>query len=140
MGWLRVRCRRGRGMSDDRMVADQCGGAAAQMTLDPAGRVTAQTNALGAFTFTMDSLPGTPQMIMDLSVREHAALLVEYHADSATKLARRQALMEEVSAALNPRPGGRYHSATVCTPGASLTAIRPSRLVTGPASERQPWR
>jgi len=33
------------------------------------------------------ALPGTPQMILDLAVRDHAALLVEYHADSAEKLA-----------------------------------------------------
>ena len=36
------------------------------------------------------SLPGTPPVILDLSVRDHAALLVEYHADSAEKLARLQ--------------------------------------------------
>jgi D-lactate dehydrogenase len=36
------------------------------------------------------SLPGAPQMILDLSVRDHAALLVEYHADSAEHLAERQ--------------------------------------------------
>jgi D-lactate dehydrogenase len=33
------------------------------------------------------SLPGTPPIILDLSVRDHAALLVEYHADSAERLA-----------------------------------------------------
>ncbi|QTE31657.1 FAD-binding oxidoreductase [Pengzhenrongella sicca] len=33
------------------------------------------------------SLPGTPGIIMDLAVREHAALLVEYHADSPERLA-----------------------------------------------------
>jgi len=33
------------------------------------------------------ALPGTPQMILDLAVRDHAALLVEYHADSAEQLA-----------------------------------------------------
>ena len=33
------------------------------------------------------SLPGTPAIIMDLTVREHAALLVEYHADNAEQLA-----------------------------------------------------
>jgi len=31
-------------------------------------------------------LPGTPQVILDLAVRDHAALLVEYHADSADRL------------------------------------------------------
>ena len=36
------------------------------------------------------ALPGTPQMILDLSVRDHAALLVEYHADSAEQLAKLQ--------------------------------------------------
>ena len=36
------------------------------------------------------ALPGTPQMILDLSVRDHAALLVEYHADSAQRLAELQ--------------------------------------------------
>ena len=33
------------------------------------------------------SLPGTPAIIMDLSVRDHAALLVEYHSDNAEQLA-----------------------------------------------------
>ena len=33
------------------------------------------------------TLPGTPPVILDLSVRDHAALLVEYHADSAERLA-----------------------------------------------------
>jgi len=33
------------------------------------------------------ALPGTPPVILDLSVRDHAALLVEYHADSAERLA-----------------------------------------------------
>ncbi len=33
------------------------------------------------------ALPGTPQLILDLAVRDHAALLVEYHADSAERLA-----------------------------------------------------
>ena len=32
------------------------------------------------------ALPGTPQVILDLAVRDHAALLVEYHADSAERL------------------------------------------------------
>ena len=32
------------------------------------------------------ALPGTPQLILDLAVRDHAALLVEYHADSANRL------------------------------------------------------
>ena len=32
------------------------------------------------------SLRGTPPVILDLAVREHAALLVEYHADSAERL------------------------------------------------------
>ncbi|WP_407342618.1 FAD-binding and (Fe-S)-binding domain-containing protein [Pengzhenrongella phosphoraccumulans] len=36
------------------------------------------------------ALPGTPQMILDLAVREHAALLVEYHADSAEGLVEQQ--------------------------------------------------
>jgi D-lactate dehydrogenase len=36
------------------------------------------------------TLPGTPQVILDLSVRDHAALLVEYHADSAERLAELQ--------------------------------------------------
>ena len=33
------------------------------------------------------ALPGTPQVILDLSVQDHAALLVEYQADSAERLA-----------------------------------------------------
>ena len=33
------------------------------------------------------TLPGTPPVILELSVRDHAALLVEYHADSAERLA-----------------------------------------------------
>jgi D-lactate dehydrogenase len=33
------------------------------------------------------ALPGTPKLILDLAVRDHAALLVEYHADSAERLA-----------------------------------------------------
>jgi D-lactate dehydrogenase len=33
------------------------------------------------------ALPGTPQVILDLPVRDHAALLVEYHTDSAEHLA-----------------------------------------------------
>ena len=33
------------------------------------------------------ALPGTPPIILDLSVRDHAALLVEYHADSVERLA-----------------------------------------------------
>jgi len=33
------------------------------------------------------ALPGTPQLILDLAVQDHAALLVEYHADSAARLA-----------------------------------------------------
>jgi len=36
------------------------------------------------------ALPGTPPVILDLSVRDHAALLVEYHADSAERLAELQ--------------------------------------------------
>ena len=36
------------------------------------------------------ALPGTPQVILDLAVREHAALLVEYHADSAESLLEQQ--------------------------------------------------
>jgi D-lactate dehydrogenase len=32
------------------------------------------------------ALPGTPPVILNLSVRDHAALLVEYHADSAERL------------------------------------------------------
>jgi len=36
------------------------------------------------------ALPGTPQVILDLPVRDHAALLVEYHADSAEQLAELQ--------------------------------------------------
>src|SRR5450631_2927944 len=36
------------------------------------------------------ALPGTPPVILDLSVRDHAALLVEYHADSAQRLAELQ--------------------------------------------------
>jgi D-lactate dehydrogenase len=36
------------------------------------------------------ALPGTPPVILDLSVRDHAALLVEYHADSAEELAELQ--------------------------------------------------
>jgi D-lactate dehydrogenase len=36
------------------------------------------------------ALPGTPQLILDLAVREHAALLVEYHADSAEHLAEQE--------------------------------------------------
>ena len=36
------------------------------------------------------TLPGTPPVILDLSVRNHAALLVEYHADSAVRLAELQ--------------------------------------------------
>jgi D-lactate dehydrogenase len=36
------------------------------------------------------ALPGTPPVILDLSVRDHAALLVEYHADSAEHLAELQ--------------------------------------------------
>ncbi|RYV52771.1 FAD-binding and (Fe-S)-binding domain-containing protein [Pengzhenrongella frigida] len=36
------------------------------------------------------ALPGTPQLILDLAVREHAALLVEYHADSAEGLLEQQ--------------------------------------------------
>jgi D-lactate dehydrogenase len=36
------------------------------------------------------ALPGTPQMILDLAVRDHAALLVEYHADSSEHLAELQ--------------------------------------------------
>ena len=36
------------------------------------------------------ALPGTPQVILDLSVRDHAALLVEYQADSAQRLAELQ--------------------------------------------------
>jgi len=32
------------------------------------------------------ALPGTPPVILDLSVRDHAALLVEYHADNAEEL------------------------------------------------------
>jgi D-lactate dehydrogenase len=35
-------------------------------------------------------LPGTPPVIRDLSVRDHAALLVEYHADSADWLTEQQ--------------------------------------------------
>ena len=35
-------------------------------------------------------LPGTPQVILDLAVRDHAALLVEYHADSEERLAELQ--------------------------------------------------
>ncbi|HEV1996720.1 MAG TPA: FAD-binding and (Fe-S)-binding domain-containing protein [Candidatus Dormibacteraeota bacterium] len=33
------------------------------------------------------ALPGTPRVILDLSVLDHAAMLVEYHADSAERLA-----------------------------------------------------
>ncbi len=33
------------------------------------------------------ALPGTPGVILDLAVRDHAALLVEYHADTAERLA-----------------------------------------------------
>ncbi|MDQ1538166.1 MAG: D-lactate dehydrogenase [Actinomycetota bacterium] len=33
------------------------------------------------------TLPGMAQMILDIKVKDHAALLVEYHADSAEKLA-----------------------------------------------------
>ena len=33
------------------------------------------------------ALPGTPPLILDLAVRDHAALLVEYHADNAEQLA-----------------------------------------------------
>jgi D-lactate dehydrogenase len=36
------------------------------------------------------TLPGTPPVILELSVRNHAALLVEYHADSAEGLAELQ--------------------------------------------------
>jgi D-lactate dehydrogenase len=36
------------------------------------------------------ALPGTPRVILDLSVLDHAALLVEYHADSAEKLSELQ--------------------------------------------------
>jgi len=36
------------------------------------------------------ALPGTPPVILDLSVRDHAALLVEYHADGAEQLAKLQ--------------------------------------------------
>jgi len=36
------------------------------------------------------ALPGTPQTILDLAVRDHAALLVEYHADSVEHLAELQ--------------------------------------------------
>jgi D-lactate dehydrogenase len=36
------------------------------------------------------ALPGTPPVIRDLAVRDHAALLVEYHADSAERLAELQ--------------------------------------------------
>jgi D-lactate dehydrogenase len=36
------------------------------------------------------ALPGTPSLILDLTVRDHAALLVEYHADSAELLAELQ--------------------------------------------------
>ena len=35
-------------------------------------------------------LPGTPAIVLDLPVRDHAALLVEYHADSAEQLAELQ--------------------------------------------------
>ena len=35
-------------------------------------------------------LPGTPPVILDLSLRDHAALLVEYHANSAERLAELQ--------------------------------------------------
>jgi len=36
------------------------------------------------------ALPGTPRLILDLPVRDHAALLVEYHADSAEQLTQLQ--------------------------------------------------
>jgi len=36
------------------------------------------------------ALPGTPAVVLDLPVRDHAALLVEYHADSAEQLAELQ--------------------------------------------------
>jgi D-lactate dehydrogenase len=36
------------------------------------------------------ALPGTPQVILDLRVRDHAALLVEYQADNAEQLAELQ--------------------------------------------------
>ena len=36
------------------------------------------------------TLPGTPPVILELSVRDHAALLVEYHADSVERLAELQ--------------------------------------------------
>jgi D-lactate dehydrogenase len=42
------------------------------------------------------ALPGTPPVILELSVRDHAALLVEFHADSAERLAELQHVGDEL--------------------------------------------
>jgi D-lactate dehydrogenase len=65
------------------------------------------------------ALPGTPPVILDLSVRDHAALLVEYHADSAERLAELQ------------RVGGDLVS--------RLPLSAPSAFSADPAARAQLW-